>query len=104
MQVYEARTLAERHSDAFRACYMQRGAVLCSVLRVFDHIYFDPGPEELFIALDGKQVPGRKVLHVEGLLAKIRGTPTSLGRACLAARIYFYLTDQSRPGDTLFAV
>jgi hypothetical protein len=81
--------IAERHSDAFRSCYISRCGELVQAMHVFDYVYFDPQSKELFLARDGqeKTSPLTPAL-AQDVAANLASLKTALERAIYAAEIY----------------
>ena len=83
----------ERHSNAFRPCFIFRGEKLRAVMHVFAQIYFDHERNELFIAIGGVEENERFPTVPSGKLAeKLNDAKTALDRSRLAASIYNYFT------------
>lgn len=90
--VHSNEGLLERHSDAFRPCFIYRGDKVDAVRHVFGRIYFDPNKKELFIAIRGVEVRGIPPVAAAKVWEAMTGTVTALDRARLAAKIYLAFT------------
>jgi len=91
------------HQDAWRPCFMRRGEQLCTVLHVFDRIYYDPQAKELFIGLKGRQLEDMAIfdageVDVLGGLATLH---TPLERALSAFSLYRMLVPPHEEEDVL---
>jgi hypothetical protein len=79
-----------QHQDAWRPCLLYRGAVLCTVLHVFDRIYYDPRTREFLIGMRGRQREDLLVLPADDLdvLALLETLESPLDRALAAFTFY----------------
>jgi hypothetical protein len=85
----------ERHSDAFRQCYVYRPGGLTRVYHVFGSYFYDESSNEVFVAVNGRELTNSPHTNGGNALKAHANSSTSLSRALYASQTYRLLFRQN---------